>query len=91
MFQHNTYAICVNCSYICISKKELIPMKTETNNSIKLKYLVTTERDLLWGITVTTVGFHQIHKKFDAYPPQVGHPDKYFFTQRMAVLSTNFN
>jgi len=82
MFQHNTDASCTKCAYICIFKKNLVHMKTETNNSIKLKYLVTTEHDLLWGITVTTVGFHQIYKGFDVYPPHVGHPDKYFFTQQ---------
>lgn len=54
-------------------------METPSNDSIRLKYLVTTERDLLWGLTVTTVGSHQIPKQFDVYPPHCGHPDKYFF------------
>jgi AraC-like DNA-binding protein len=65
-------------------------MKAETNNLIKLKYLVTTERDLLWGITVTTVGYHQINKHFDVYPPKAGHPDKYFFTQKHGRVLDEF-
>lgn len=54
-------------------------MNKLTNNSIMLKYLVTNAQDLLWGITVTTVGTHQIKKNYDIYPPIAGHPSKYYF------------
>ncbi len=82
MFLHSTILFVQIVLIFASQNRKVHSMKIENNNSIKLKYLVTTERDLLWGIIVTTVGFHQIHKNFDVYPPQVGHPDKYFFTQR---------
>jgi AraC-like DNA-binding protein len=46
-------------------------MKKHTN------YMITSEEDELWGLTVTTVGHQQI-KANDNYPP-VSHPMGYFF------------
>jgi AraC-like DNA-binding protein len=55
-------------------------MNALTDSSIMLKYLVTNAQDLLWGITVTTVGMHQIQKDYETYPPHhAGHPLKYYF------------
>jgi AraC-like DNA-binding protein len=41
------------------------------------KYLVTNERDLLWGLTVSTVGYEEIEPG-DPYPTK-GHADGYYF------------
>lgn len=41
------------------------------------KYLVATERDLQWGLTVSTVGYDDVPKGGD-YPTQ-GHADGYYF------------
>lgn len=49
-------------------------------DSIRLKYLVTGDRDLLWGVTMTTTGYHSIEPDFEVYPPVVGHPNKYHFS-----------
>lgn len=42
-----------------------------------LNYLITSEEDDLWGLTVTTVG-HQIITENDSYPPK-NHPLGYYF------------
>ncbi len=41
------------------------------------KYLVANDRDALWGLTVSTVGFEEIGPK-DPYPTK-GHADGYYF------------
>lgn len=41
------------------------------------KYLVTNERDTLWRLTVSTVGYEEI-KPGDSYPTR-GHADGYYF------------
>ena len=41
------------------------------------KYLLANERDALWGITVTTVGYEEIAPD-DPYPTR-GHADGYYF------------
>ena len=41
------------------------------------KYLLANERDALWGLTVSTVGYEEI-KPGDAYPTR-GHADGYYF------------
>lgn len=43
----------------------------------KSKYLVANERDALWGLTVSTVGYDELLPG-DPYPTQ-GHADGYFF------------
>lgn len=41
------------------------------------KYLLANERDALWGLTVSTVGYEEI-KPGDSYPTR-GHADGYYF------------
>lgn len=51
----------------------------------KFKYLVATDHDLEWGLTVSTVGYEEIDKD-DEYPTR-GHADGYFFqTDKGRVL-----
>lgn len=49
----------------------------ENSERNEFKYLVASERDHLWGITVTSVGFQRVDA-FEAYPP-ADHPDGYYF------------
>lgn len=59
-------------------------MKAPEDN-IYLKYLIENEKDLLWGLTVCTVGFQSIEKYSD-YPPG-NHPSRYLFlTEKGRVL-----
>lgn len=41
------------------------------------KYMLASERDLLWGLTVTTIGYEEIEPG-DEYPTH-GHADGYYF------------
>lgn len=41
------------------------------------KYMLASERDALWGLTVTTIGYEEIGPK-DPYPTR-GHADGYYF------------
>ena len=41
------------------------------------KYMLATERDALWGLTVSTVGYEEIAPG-DDYPTR-GHADGYYF------------
>ena len=43
----------------------------------KSKYLVANERDARWGLTVSTVGYDEVHA--DEPYPTPNHPDGYFF------------
>ncbi len=43
------------------------------------KYLVSSEKDAQWGITVNTVGSETVEPGYASYPPQVGHPDNFYF------------
>ncbi|NDW09003.1 AraC family transcriptional regulator [Dysgonomonas sp. 520] len=55
-------------------------------DSIHIKYLIANEQDLLWGLTVNTVGFQHIEPN-SAYPPG-NHPTRYLFsTERGRVLN----
>lgn len=47
-------------------------------NDIHLKYLIANENDLLWGITVNTVGYQNISSD-TPYPPR-NHPKRYLFS-----------
>ena len=38
------------------------------------KYLVSSEKDQTWGITVDTVGSESVAAGYETYPPRVGHP-----------------
>lgn len=44
---------------------------------LNLNYLITSEEDELWGLTVTTVG-HQKISQTESYPPN-SHPSEYYF------------
>jgi AraC-like DNA-binding protein len=48
------------------------------SNPNRLKYLVNSEQDLLWGMTVSTVGYQHIPPG-SAYPTP-NHPDRYLFS-----------
>lgn len=55
-------------------------------NNIHLRYLVASEKDRLWGLTVNTVGYQSI-RPHEPYPPQ-DHPQRYlFFKEKGRVLS----
>ena len=43
----------------------------------KSKYLVANERDALWGLTVSTVGYDELQPG-DSYPTR-GHAGGYYF------------
>ena len=47
-------------------------------DSIHLKYLIVNETDLLWGLTVNSVGFQNIESHM-SYPPR-NHPTRYLFS-----------
>ncbi|WP_165020256.1 MULTISPECIES: AraC family transcriptional regulator [unclassified Dysgonomonas] len=54
-------------------------------NSVHIKYLIANEQDMLWGLTVNTVGYQHIDPH-TPYPPQ-NHPTRYLFsTQKGRVL-----
>lgn len=48
------------------------------SNSQLLKYIISNDHDILWGLRVNTVGFQRI-KKHEAYPPR-NHPTEYDFS-----------
>lgn len=43
------------------------------------KYLVSSEKDQTWGITVDTVGSESVAAGYETYPPRVGHPSGFYF------------
>ena len=54
-------------------------------DSIHIKYLIANEQDILWGLTVNTVGSQYIEPYSD-YPPR-NHPTRYLFsTEKGRVL-----
>ncbi len=55
-------------------------------DSVHIKYLIVNELDLLWGLTVNTVGFQHIEPG-SPYPPG-NHPTRYLFsTERGRILN----
>lgn len=46
-------------------------------NELNSNYLISSEEDELWGLTVTTVGKQKISEN-ETYPP-INHPNEYFF------------
>jgi len=61
-------------------------MNNQTNNNIN--YMVTSEEDELWGLTVTTVGHQQIEEN-DTYPPK-NHPSGYYFNPEKGRVLNEF-
>lgn len=62
-------------------------MKSSTSKeSVHSRYLIVNERDLLWGLTINTVG-KQTVEKHAPYPPG-NHPTRYLFsTERGRTLN----
>ncbi len=52
-------------------------MSNNKEQNVNLNYLITSEEDELWGLTVTTVGRQRIAQN-EAYPPK-DHPFEYYF------------
>lgn len=50
------------------------------NTMKNYKYLVSSQRDKDWGITVNTVGSENIEKNYNIYPPCTNHPKQFFFS-----------
>ena len=46
------------------------------------KYLISSDRDLNWGIVVNTVGKAVIQSGYTMYPPDNGHPEEFYFNLR---------
>ena len=60
-------------------------------NKNLFKYLVSSERDLLWGLIVDNVGQAEIGKDYKIYPPKVGHPTDYYFTPQNGRILDNYS
>lgn len=43
-----------------------------------IKYIIQNDRDILWGLTICSVGYQHILPG-EEYPPQSAHPDEYIF------------
>ena len=43
------------------------------------KYLVSSEKDQTWGVTVDTVGSESVAAGYETYPQRVGHPSGFYF------------
>lgn len=52
-------------------------MKTD-QDVVHIKYLMTNEQDMSWGLVINTVGYQQIDKN-NPYPP-LNHPPRYWFS-----------
>ena len=51
-----------------------------TNNKTRVQqYLISSETDQKWGISVTTVGISTVSKNYKSYPVLSGHPSEYCF------------
>ena len=48
-----------------------------SNKRSQTNYMVTSEEDELWGLTVTTVGYQEVNEN-ESYPPK-NHPFEYYF------------
>ena len=55
------------------------PLEHTTGKSRFLKYLISSEMDQKWGISVTTLGMSVIQKDYNHYPILSGHPSEYCF------------
>ncbi len=60
-------------------------MKETAENSVHVRYLITSEQDMWWGLTINTVGRQRVAPG-ESYPPR-NHPVRYLFsTDRGRVL-----
>ena len=46
---------------------------------LSYKYLISSDQDVAWGMTVNSVGTQRIIPDYVSYPPKTGHPDEYLF------------
>lgn len=60
------------------------------NNKNLFKYLVSSERDTLWGLIVDNVGQADIPKDYERYPPRMGHPADYYFSPVIGRVLENY-
>lgn len=59
-------------------------------NTENFIYLVSSEKDALWGITVDNVGKTTVGPGYDVYPSLVGHPDNYYFDPDKGRILDNY-
>ncbi|WP_108821384.1 AraC family transcriptional regulator [Dysgonomonas sp. Marseille-P4361] len=53
--------------------------------TVRVKYLIASDQDILWGLTINSVGYQRIEKD-SPYPPR-NHPTRYLFsTEKGRVL-----
>ena len=58
-------------------------------NKNLFKYLVSSEKDLLWGLIINTVGKADIAANYEIYPPKAGHPENFYFNpQKGRILDS---
>ena len=73
-----------------LSRKQL-PASTKIHNMLKeehIKYLITNEQDVSWGIVTTTVGYQDIPPQ-SVYPPQK-HPVRYLFSSEKGRILNEY-
>lgn len=56
----------------------------------QFKYLISSKKDMLWGITVDNVGSAEIEPGYKCYPPQCGHPNNYYFRTDKGRMLDNY-
>ena len=61
-------------------------MKDDNN----FKYLVSSKKDTLWGITVDNVGSAEISPGYENYPSTKGHPKEYYFRPDKGRILDNY-
>lgn len=54
------------------------------------KYLVCSERDMSWGMTVNTVGKQRIPVDYESYPPRSVHPDDFWFNPEKGRILNSY-
>lgn len=60
-------------------------MSEQVKDSVHVRYLITSEQDTRWGLTINTVGYQHVEPG-EHYPPQ-NHPTRYLFsTERGRIL-----
>lgn len=57
----------------------------------RFKYLVSSDKDARWGLTIESVGTTVIPEGYDVYPPRLpGHPNGYLFTPENGRVLDSF-
>lgn len=56
----------------------------------QFKYLISSQKDMLWGITVDNVGCAEIEPGYRCYPPNCGHPTNYYFRPDKGRMLDNY-